>query len=76
MYMCAYRRSVYYLLCDALLKTDPEQRESEHPDSDLIWNLQLMAQVMCTNALHKVVYTRKHDYYEISIIMCLCVLSN
>lgn len=31
---------------DTLLITDPEQKESEHPDSDLIWNLQLMAQVM------------------------------
>ena len=28
-----------------LTHLDPDQRESEHPDNDLIWNIQLLAHV-------------------------------
>ena len=64
---------VPFLLCNALFKADREQRESEHPDNDLIWNLQLIAQVMCTNVLHKVVYARKHDHYEKYYYVFMCI---
>ena len=59
------------MLC---LKTDPEQKESEHPDSNLIWNLQLMAQVMI-NALEAVRYVlciHKYYMYHMNVNLYKC----
>ena len=54
-FMCANVHG--FVIYIASPKTDPDQKESEHPDSDLIWNLQLMAQVTLHDAINDMIRT-------------------